>query len=178
MNKGEILAINISSKMGASMDAQESVVLVEDKGILGDRYENGTGAYSKAPRKNVPPEFNQDRDIIRDVSLIAAEAIDAANQEFGTNFDFADTRRNILVQGIEDLRDLIGVVFTIGGAAMLGIEACDPCDRPSKLSRKPGFNQAFQKRGGLRARVISGGEVKVGDHIVIENTMNVIDRNR
>ncbi|MBP9699930.1 MOSC domain-containing protein [Candidatus Woesebacteria bacterium] len=170
MNKGEILAINISQKMGEPMEVQENVALVKDKGIQGDRYEKGNGAYSKAPRKNVPPELNQDRDIIRDVSLIAEEAIKSANQEFGTDFNFTDTRRNILVQGIEDLTSLIGVVFTIGGVAMLGIEACDPCDRPSKLSGKPGFNQAFQNRGGLRARVVSDGEIKVGDQILVENT--------
>lgn len=170
MNMGEILALQTSSKMGLPMESQTVVSLVEDKGIAGDRYENGTGAYSKAPRKNVPPELNQDRDIIRDVSLIAVEAIQAANQEFGTDFDFADTRRNMLVQGIEDLTSLIGVIFTIGGVAMLGIEACDPCDRPSKLSGKPGFNQAFQGRGGLRARVLSDGEIKVGDQISIKNT--------
>lgn len=154
--------------MGLPMESQTVVSLVEDKGIAGDRYENGTGAYSKAPRKNVPPELNQDRDIIRDVSLIAVEAIQAANQEYGTNFDFADTRRNMLVQGIEDLTSLIGVIFTIGGVAMLGIEACDPCDRPSKLSGKQGFNQAFQGRGGLRARVLSDGEIKVGDQVLIQ----------
>lgn len=165
MNKPEILAINISHKMGAPMEGKDSVFLVKYRGIQGDRYENGTGAYSKAPRKNVPPELNQDRDIIRDISLIAVEAITSVNQKHGSNFNFENTRRNILVEGLEDLTSLIGIVFTIGSVALLGIEACDPCERPSKLSGKLGFNQAFKNRGGLRARVLSDGEIKVGDKI-------------
>jgi hypothetical protein len=165
MNNLEVLAINTSSKMGEPMNAQEHILVIQDKGLVGDRYENGTGAYSKAPRKNVPPALNQDRDIIRDISIISEEAINAANSEHGTTFTFDDTRRNILVRGIEDLRSLIGVVFMIGGVAMLGIEACDPCDRPSKLSGKAGFNAAFMGRGGLRARALRDGEIKVGDTI-------------
>ena len=99
--------------------------------------------------------------------MIAEEAIAEANRLAGTDFNFEDTRRNLLVRGIEDLRELIGVVFEIGGVRLLGIEACDPCDRPSKLSGKPGFNEAFQQRGGLRARVLNDGTFGVGDTIEI-----------
>lgn len=152
------------------MDPCEGVFLIKDRGIQGDRYAIGTGAYSRAKRINVPPELHQKRGIIRDVSLISEEAVQVVNHEFGTDFDFDDTRRNILVRGIDDLRSLIGVVFTIGGIAMLGIEACEPCNRPSKLSGKPGFNDAFQNRGGLRARVLCDGEIKIGDQISFEQT--------
>jgi hypothetical protein len=167
MKKAEIISINICPVMGAPMESQDSISLIQDKGLAGDRYAEGKGAYSKAPRKNVPPELNQDRDIVRDISIIAEEAILAANEEFGTDFTFGETRRNVLVRGMEDLRLLIGVIFTIGGVAMLGIEACDPCDRPSKLSGKKGFNEAFQNRGGLRARVLMDGEIRVGDSIEV-----------
>ena len=168
--RGEVLAINICSKMGDPMEPQRKVSLVSDKGISGDRYHNGNGAYSKSSRKNVPPGFQLDRDTVRDVTFIAEQAIRTANKEYGTSFKFADTRRNFLVQGIEDLTSLIGVIFTVGGVAMLGIEACDPCDRPSKLSGKPGFNQAFQNRGGLRARVLNDGEIYVGARITTESS--------
>lgn len=167
MKIGEVISINTSPKMGEAMQPQSVIPVIKDKGIVGDRYENGTGAYSKAKRENVPLELNQERRIIRDVSLIAVEAIEEANTENKTTFTFDDTRRNILVSGIEDLRSLIGVEFWIGGVAMLGIEACDPCDRPSKLSGKPGFNEAFQNRGGLRARVLEDGEIRINDAIQI-----------
>lgn len=169
MKKAEVVSIQISSSMGQPMQNLHKAKLIKDKGIEGDRYQKGNGAYSNAKRFNVPPELNQDRKIIRDVTLISANAIQAANAESGSGFTFEDTRRNILVDEIEDLRALIGVYFWIGSVQFFGIEACDPCERPSKLSGKPGFNEAFQCRGGLRARVMKDGEINVGDTLQIRD---------
>lgn len=159
MKEAKILALNISPRMGEPMQAEEKISLAKDSGIEGDRYANGTGAFSKSKRDNVPPELREEtggRSIVRDVSFIAMEAINEASAEFGNNFTFSDTRRNILLEGIPNLTELIGVIFTIGGIAFLGIEACDPCDRPSKLSNK--------------ARVLEDGEIQVGDILAITNS--------
>ena len=122
-------------------------------GLIGDRYAEGRGAYS---RSKVPK--------IRHVSLIAAEAIAAANEGLEQPFEEAETRRNLVTIGLE-LNDLVGAEFSIGGILMRGVELCDPCRRPEKLAGKPGFEEAFQGRGGLRAEALASGIIVVGNII-------------
>ena len=152
------------------MVSQTSAVLIADMGIEHDRYATGLGAFSKSTRANVPPELNQGRPVIRDVSFISKQAILAANAARRTlfpnlldesAFTFADTRRNFELNYEGDIRELIGVFFQIGSVVFLGIEPCDPCDRPSTISGKPGFKESFDGRGGLRARVVEGGILSI-----------------
>jgi MOSC domain-containing protein YiiM len=49
---------------------------------------------------------------------------------------------------------------------MRGVKYCDPCDRPSKLSGKGNFRDAFHDRGGLVAEILEGGTIKIGDAVV------------
>ncbi len=158
MKKGEVLAIYICADKGEPMQQLDEVKAIANKGLEGDRYETGKGAYSQSKRVTV-----------RQVSLIELEAIVGANADFGTDFTVEDTRRNILTKNV-DLNELVGVEFIVGGVAMLGIELCTPCDRPSKLSGKPGFNEAFTNRGGLRAQILEDGVITVGDEIATKET--------
>lgn len=120
-----------------------------EKRVFNDRYGTGKGAWSKNVR--VP----------RDVSFIATEAIDEANRSLSQPFTFLETRRNILTVGV-DLNGLLGKEFLVGDIMFVGVELCDPCDRPSKLCGKPGFKQAFANRGGLRAQILSQGCIEIG----------------
>lgn len=131
--------------------AEEAVVL-KNFGIQGDRYQLGTGAYSKI------------RPGVRQLSIISQEAI------LRTNFTPAQTRRNVVVQGLPMcMRELVGIEFSIGDVLIRGIEVCSPCDRPSVLSKIKGFKEAFLDeegdRGGLRVVVLKGGILRVGDKI-------------
>lgn len=167
-----VTAIQTCSSKREPMVPRTSVVLVADRGIDDDRYANGTGAFSKSRRTNVPLELNQRREIIRDVSFITKQAIVASNvarsnlypERAGEDsFAFADTRRNFEVDYSGDIRELIGVFFAYGDVVFLGIEPCDPCDRPSAISGKPGFQECFAGRGGLRARVVEGGILSINN---------------
>ena len=77
----------------------------------------------------------------------------------------AQTRRNILLNGIgaQALNSLVGQIFWVGHIQCRGTELCTPCPRPSQLSLQSGFQEAFDGRGGLRAEVLRGGEVAIGD---------------
>ena len=152
---GIVLAIYICSDKGQPMQKLTIVQAIEGIGLADDRYATGSGAYSQSKRITV-----------RQVSLISQEAIDAANQEFGLDYTPEETRRNILVSGI-DLNNLVGKVFSVGKVQMQGIELCEPCDRPSKLSGKANFKTSFENRGGLRAAVLSTGQIHEGDSIVV-----------
>lgn len=72
-------------------------------------------------------------------------------------------RRNIVVAGI-NLLSLKGLRFQIGAAVLEGTGPCDPCSRMDE-NLGPGGFQAMRGHGGLTARVISGGEIRIGDEV-------------
>lgn len=144
----------IASEAGAPMISLPEVE-VGSRGIVGGRYGEGVGRFSHAKRET-----------IRHISLIAREAIDAANAELQVPFLASETRRNIVTEGV-DLNRLIGCMFQVGGVVLRGVELCTPCQVPSTLSEKPDFKTAFKDRGGLRAAVLKPGSLLVGDRIVV-----------
>jgi MOSC domain-containing protein YiiM len=158
MNTPQILQIQIAEDKGLPMKSLTEAKVVES-GIEGDRYTVGKGAFSKSP----PP-----RNIDRHISLIEKEAVDEVAQTI--NVTFADTRRNLLTIGIR-LNDLVGKKFLIGDVLVEGVELCDPCGRPGKLSGKEDvrqhFAKAFENRGGLRVRVLKTGDIHEGDPITM-----------
>ncbi len=147
MANGTVLAICIAPKAGEQMQEMLEVEAVTGAGLRGDRYCTAEGSWSEGTLGK------------RQVTLI--------NGLFfaGTEFSALDARRNIVTDDVE-LMYLIGREFAIGDAVFRGVKYCDPCGRPSKLSGKPGFAQAFHDRGGLVAEVLQGGLIKVGSPII------------
>jgi MOSC domain-containing protein YiiM len=105
----------------------------------------------------------------RQVSLIRKDDWDAAMADLGaTGIDWSLRRANLLVDGI-DLFETAGTVVRIGSAVRLLItQECDPCSRMEEVA--PGLKAALTPRwrGGALARVISSGDIRVGDTIEIE----------
>src|ERR671916_3108524 len=119
------------------------------RGFEGDRYAAGTGTFS--PRAGNRPGY--------DLTLIAAEVLDeltAAGQPLG----FAGTRRNVLTRGI-DVNALVGRRFRIGDVLCEGRRLCEPCVHLDRLSG-PGLLRPLIHRGGLRADVLTDGEIRLG----------------
>ena len=78
-----------------------------------------------------------------------------------------EARRNLLTRGI-DLNALVGRPFTIGTVKCLGQRLCEPCAHLERLTAnagKPGTLRALIHKGGLRADILSDGEIHVGDNI-------------
>lgn len=72
-------------------------------------------------------------------------------------------RRNVVVSGI----NLIGLKnrrFQIGEAVLEGSGPCDPCSRMEEALGTGGYN-AMRGHGGITARVIRGGLIRVGDRV-------------
>lgn len=149
---GQLLAIGVAPKAKALLEARESVEIALGKGIVGDRYAAGLGAGQKGRVKAEQA-----------VTLIAEEDIDAACNESGLPITHLLTRRNLLVRGVP-LHDLISKRFRIGDVVLFGFEDCAPCGYLEKMTF-PHIKQALHKRGGLRAVVVKGGTIRVGDEI-------------
>jgi len=68
-------------------------------------------------------------------------------------------RRNVITKGL-NLNELIGKTFSIQGIVFEGTEECRTCYwMDSALG--PGAEAAMRGRGGLRARIIEGGKLRV-----------------
>lgn len=147
---GSIIAIYIAPRSGDPMQAVESVQAVAGKGLAGDRkFRNPSH-----PKKDTPE---------REVTLIESEAIDAINRDYVLHLEPHEARRNILTRGIA-LNHLVGREFSIGAVRLRGIMLCEPCKRVERLTR-PGVMRALVHRGGLRAEILEGGLISVGDRI-------------
>jgi len=104
----------------------------------------------------------------RQVSLMEAESWAEAMHDLGADIPWQERRANLLVQGIK-LPRRTGAIIAIG--ATLRIETtgeCDPCSRMEEIA--PGLKAVLLPfwRGGVLGKVISDGEIAVGDAIRIE----------
>ena len=147
---GELLAIGVAPHAKAPLENHDWAEMIEGQGIGGDRYAAGLGAGQKGVVKDE-----------QHVSLISEEAIQAACEESGLPITHLLTRRNLLVRGVP-LADLISKRFCIGEVVLFGFEDCAPCGYLEKMTLA-GIKQALHKRGGLRAVVVRGGVIRVGD---------------
>jgi MOSC domain-containing protein YiiM len=68
------------------------------------------------------------------------------------------------------LNDLLGRRFHVGDVLLEGVKDCPPCEHLEGLVGKPVL-QPLVTRGGLRARVIVGGVLRVGDRITAQETV-------
>ena len=78
-----------------------------------------------------------------------------------------DARRNVITRGV-DLNALVGRRFAIGEVECFGQRLCEPCAHLERLTAqagKPGTLRALIHKGGLRADVLTDGEIRIGDPI-------------
>ena len=152
---GKVVAIHIADAASKPMRELQSATAVAGFGLDGDRYRNGVGFYSRVP---TDPGA-------RELTLIAEEALAEVTAETGIQIPLQEHRRNITTRGI-DVDALLGKRFRIGDVICEGVRACPPCNHLDELTGKP-LLKPLAHRGGLRARIVSGGELRVGDQITL-----------
>jgi len=150
---GEVIGIYVSEVKTAPMRSLSVATAIPDKGFEGDRYAVGAGSFT--PRS--------DRLRGYDITLIESEVLDRLTLADGTRLAPEESRRNLVTRGI-DLNALVGREFRIGPVRAFGQRLCEPCVHLQRLTR-PGVVAGLVHRGGLRADLLSGGEIRVGDRI-------------
>lgn len=127
-------------------DAEAPVVMVDEAtaiagtGLDGDRYARGAGTFASGRPGSA-------------ITLIDAAVLD----ELGP----IDHRRNVVVRGT-DLNALVGRTFTLGEATLAGRRLCEPCAHLDRLN-DGGVLRPLVHRGGLRADIVEGGVIRIGD---------------
>ncbi|HUF41950.1 MAG TPA: MOSC domain-containing protein [Verrucomicrobiae bacterium] len=148
---GVVVSLHVAATAAAPVQTVTSVEAVVGLGLQGDRYFNKVGTFSNDPGSG------------RHVTLIESEAIEALEREYHVEIDAALARRNVVTSGTA-LNHLVGRRFTVGPVMLRGTRLCEPCAHLEKLTR-PGTLRGLIHRGGLRAEIVSGGVIRVGDAI-------------
>lgn len=151
MAKGSVVSIQVAPDAKGAMQNLREVRAVEGKGLEGDRYCNEVGSYSHNPGPD------------REVTLIEAEAVEAMERDYGTALDSKDSRRNVTTRGVP-LNHLVQREFTVGAVKLRGLRLCEPCANLARLTGKDVL-RGLLHRGGLRAQVLTGGMIRVGDAV-------------
>lgn len=100
----------------------------------------------------------------RQVSLIQAEHLEVVARLLERErIDPARVRRNLVVSGVS-VAGLVGLRFRVGEALLEGAKDCAPCSR-MRENLGPGGYHAMRGHGGIVARVIEGGTLRVGDEV-------------
>jgi MOSC domain-containing protein YiiM len=76
-----------------------------------------------------------------------------------------------VVSGI-NLLALNGAQFAIGGALLEGTGPCHPCSRMEEIFGTGGYN-AVRGHGGITARVITGGVIRLADAVTFRSRSTV-----
>ena len=143
---GALVWIGLRPARRATMITPQRAELVEARGITGDRYDtkrNGT----------------------RQVTLIAIEAIDAIASYLGRNAIAPELlRRNLVTSGI-NLAALKGRRFRVGPALLEHSGECAPCSQMETTFGPGGYN-AVRGHGGITARILESGEIRIGNAII------------
>ena len=149
---GRIEAIHLADAAAGPMRAVARVRAIAGVGLEGDRYATGTGTYSPDPRTD------------RHLTLIEAEEIEALAERDGIVLEPGETRRNVTTRGIR-LNDLVGRRFRVGGIECEATRLCEPCQGLTDHIGKPVL-KPLAHRAGLRALILTDGEIALGDEIV------------
>lgn len=140
---GTVVAISITPKSGEPTVSVQEVRALVGRGLEGDRY------------CDTKPDAQ--------VTLIAAEAIDAMVQEEGYPLAYGDARRNIVTRDVP-LNDLVGREFKVGDVSMRGVRLSEPCAHLAGLTDDRVL-RGLVHRAGLKAEILNDGVIRVGDAV-------------
>ena len=149
---GVVELLAVAPLAEAPMQLVQHARALAGRGLEGDRYANGSGTFS--PRGAHRPGY--------ELTLIAAEVVEDLTTRDAA-LDFASTRRNVLTRGI-DVNALVGRDFTIGDVRCRGLRLAEPCAHLERL-HGPGLLRPLIHRGGLRAAIVSDGDIRQGSTI-------------
>jgi MOSC domain-containing protein YiiM len=125
-----------------SLVEHQEIYCVAGRGVEGDRF------------------FDYKDNYRGQITFFALEVFEDVCRELGaTGKSPGLTRRNVITTGVA-LNSLIGEEFSVQGIQFFGVEECRPCYWMDRVIG-PGAEAALKNRGGLRARILTSGRLRV-----------------
>ncbi|MFB3884875.1 MAG: MOSC domain-containing protein [Thermodesulfobacteriota bacterium] len=144
IQKGKVLAVNISDDKGTKKTNVQRCDLVKDFGLKGDAH---AGPWH------------------RQVSLLANESIEKM-KAMGLKVGYGNFAENITTEGIDLVHLPIGTTIRIGDSVTLRVtQIGKECHTRCAIYYQAG--DCVMPKEGIFAEVLHEGEVKVGDQIII-----------
>ena len=144
VQKGKVLAVNISDEKGTKKTNVRSCTLLKDFGLKGDAH---GGPWH------------------RQVSLLANESVEKMKAK-GLEVSYGDFAENITTEGIDLVSLPIGTEIRIGDSIVLRVtQIGKECHERCAIYYQAG--DCVMPKEGIFAEVVKEGEVKVGNDIVI-----------
>lgn len=129
-------------RLNHGIEEVETVECAAGAGLVGDRY------------------YNHKEDYKGQITFFDWAVYERIQKDFNCpDLDPALFRRNVLTAGV-DLNTLIGQRFEIQGVEFEGSEECRPCHWMDKAVN-PGVHEALKGFGGLRARILTDGSLRL-----------------
>ena len=146
IQRGKVLAVNISEEKGTKKTNIQKCALLKDFGLKGDAH---AGPWH------------------RQVSLLANESIDKM-KAMGLKVGYGDFAENITTEGVDLVHLPIGTTIRVGNSVLLRVtQIGKECHERCAIYYQVG--DCVMPKEGIFAEVLSEGEVKAGDEILIED---------
>lgn len=145
---GSVAGILVAADAESPLAQVETVEAIAGRGLRGDRYCDGRGTFG-------PHGYGYE------LTLVEAEVLDSVD------LPWEQARRNIVTRGIA-LNALVGHRFTVGPVECIGRRLAEPCAHLERLAR-PGLLRPLVHRAGLRADILQGGPIAIGDRVAVES---------
>jgi len=140
-----IIAVNTSEKKQIRKTNVRYACLKENYGIVGDAHSS--------------------KDTHRQISLLAIESINKM-RELGLNVHPGDFAENLTTEGIDLVSLPIGTKLSVGEEVILEVtQIGKECHTRCAIYQQAG--DCIMPKEGIFTRVITGGEVKIGDKIEV-----------
>ena len=142
---GRVEWLGVRPAREAPVESREWVEAVAVYGLVGDRYAGGRG------KRGVTLLLAEHRQ-----AIAALAGLSAVEPEW--------LRRNVVVSGVPVIA-FKARRFRIGEVLLEGTGPCDPCSKMEAALGPGGYN-AMRGHGGLCARIVEGGRMRLGDAVV------------
>lgn len=146
---GSIQQIFIAAEQGGAPYPVEVVLARAGRGLEGDRNFSPPDRWIGAGRA---------------LTLIESEVIVDVMEQHGLDIREGRSRRQVVTEGVR-LNDLVGREFAVGALRCRGVELCEPCRYLKRMLGDERTIKILVHRGGLRADILEGGELRPGDRV-------------
>jgi hypothetical protein len=145
---GIVERICVTPSAGQAIQCPERVTAIAGQGLDGDRHVVGRGTFPSGVSGSA-------------LTLIQAEVCESFDPPLTPD----EHRRNLVIRGIE-LNTLVGHEFIVGEVLCRGMRLCEPCTVIDGYASRS-LLRPLVHRGGLRADILSGGEIRLGDGLSV-----------
>jgi MOSC domain-containing protein YiiM len=147
-------SIFVAASAGEPMRSVNAIEAISGRGLHGDRYSEDRGHWKSIDGCQV--------------TLITEHDLEQAKKtevEFQQGLDNGSHRRNLVIAGLQT-KNLEGKKFRIGAAVFRYDKPRPPCAYLDQIAGQ-GMCRALSHNSGVCLRVVSGGQLAVGDAVAI-----------